>query len=121
MTPLWLDLRYALRTMAKAPGLTAVLVITLALGIGATTAIFSVVHAVLLRPLPYPAPDRLARLYTEITGKHGLPHVGFAVPSFHDLQRSCRSCAAIAAWQDASASLAGGDRPVRVQAIYATS
>ena len=62
MTSLWLDLRYALRTMAKAPGLTAVLVITLALGIGATTTIFSVVNSVILRPLSYREPDRLAAL-----------------------------------------------------------
>jgi predicted permease len=120
MTSLWLDLRYALRTMAKAPGLTAVLVITLALGIGATTTIFSVVNSVILRPLPYREPDRLARLYTEITGKVGLPHVGLSTLQVRDLRHDCRTCAAVAAWRDASPSLAGGDRPVRVHAIYAT-
>jgi FtsX-like permease family len=111
MTSLWLDLRYALRTMAKAPGLTAVLVITLALGIGATTTIFSVVNSVILRPLPYREPDRLARLYTEITGKVGLPRVGLSTLQVRDLRHDCRTCAAVAAWRDASASLAGGDRP----------
>jgi putative ABC transport system permease protein len=120
MTSLWLDLRYALRTMAKAPGLTAVLVLTLALGIGATTTIFSVVHAVILRPLPYREPDRLVRLYSEITGKIGLPRVGLATVQFRDLRRDCRTCAAVAAWRGVSASLAGGDRPVRVHAVYAT-
>ncbi|HEX3757258.1 MAG TPA: ABC transporter permease [Kofleriaceae bacterium] len=120
MTSLWLDLRYALRTMAKAPALTAVLLITLALGIGATTTIFSVVHSVILRPLPYPQPDQLARLYTEIAGKVGLPRVGLATVEVRDLRRDCRTCAAIAAWREASASLAGGDRPVRVHGIYAT-
>lgn len=120
MTSLWLDLRYALRTMAKAPGLTAVLLITLALGSGATTTIFSVVNSVILRPLPYREPDRLASLSTEITGKLGFPHLGFDVPGFHDLQRNCRTCAAVAAWRRSGSSLAGGDRPARVQATYAT-
>ncbi|MBA3391372.1 MAG: hypothetical protein H0T89_01955 [Deltaproteobacteria bacterium] len=58
MGSVWLDVRYALRMMLKASGLTAVLAITLALGIGASTTIFSVVSSVLLRPLPYEGPDR---------------------------------------------------------------
>ncbi|HMG24223.1 MAG TPA: ADOP family duplicated permease, partial [Kofleriaceae bacterium] len=120
MTALWLDARYALRMMAKSPGLTAVLIVTLALGIGATTTIFSVVNSVLLRPLSYPEPDRLARLFTEVTGKHGFPRVGFAAPSFQDLRRNCRTCAGVAAWRTTESSLAGGDRPVRVEATYAT-
>jgi putative ABC transport system permease protein len=120
MASLWLDIRYALRMMGKTPGLTAVLIITLALGIGATTTIFSVVHSVILRPLPYQQPDRLARLYSEITGKLGLPRVGFAAPAFSDLRRNCRTCAAVAGWTHGSASLSGGDRPVRVEATYAT-
>src|SRR5262252_5222855 len=103
MTSLWLDLRYALRTMAKAPGLTAVL-------------LFSVVNSVILRPLPYREPDRLASLSTEITGKRGFPRLGFDVPGFHDLRRNCRTCAVVAAWRRLESSLAGGDRPVRVQA-----
>ena len=65
MSSLWADLRFAFRMMAKTPGYTAVLVVTLALGIGASTTIFSVVHSVLLRPLPYKDPDRLVRVYTE--------------------------------------------------------
>jgi hypothetical protein len=67
MSSLWLDVQYAIRLMIKAPGLAAVLVITLALGVGASTTIFSVVNSVLLRPLPYDKPDELVRVYTEFT------------------------------------------------------
>jgi putative ABC transport system permease protein len=120
MSSLWLDIRYALRMMMKAPGLTAVLIITLALGIGASTTIFSVVNSIVLRPLPYEQPERLVRVYTEFHGKLSLKRFWMSPPEFDDLTRGCRSCEGVGAWARGSASLAGGDRPIRVDAAYVT-
>ncbi len=120
MGSLWLDVRYALRMMVKTPALTAVLAITLALGIGASTTIFSVVNSVVLKPLPYEEPERLVRVYTEFNSKLKLERFWVSPPEYDDLRKACRSCASVAAWRDGTASLAGGDRPVRVQAAYAT-
>src|SRR5687767_2518979 len=113
MGSLWLDLRYALRMMRRTPGLTAVLVVTLALGIGASTTIFSVVNSVLLRPLPYHEPDRLARVYTHFLGKQQNLFFDVATREYFDLRRVCRSCASVAAWNRNTAGIAGGERPLR--------
>jgi putative ABC transport system permease protein len=115
------DLRYALRMMARTPGFTAILVVTLAIGIGASTTIFSVVNSVLLRPLPYPEPDRLARIYTEFHGgKMTLPKFWVSYPEFEDFKRDCRTCESVGAYRETTVSLSGGDRPVRVDATLAT-
>ncbi|MCE9575989.1 MAG: ABC transporter permease [Deltaproteobacteria bacterium] len=121
MDSLWADIRYAVRMMVKAPAMTAVLAITLALGIGASTTIFSVVNSVVVRPLPYEHPGELVRTYTEVTGEAELSRFFVSPPEFDDLRRDCRSsCAAVAAWASGTASIAGGDRPVHVEATYAT-
>ncbi|HUS28784.1 MAG TPA: ABC transporter permease [Kofleriaceae bacterium] len=121
MGSLWLDIRYALRMMVKTPGLTAVLAITLALGIGASTTIFSVVNSVVLRPLPYERPDQMVRVYTEFKGQLGLHNFWVSGPEYDDLRKACRTCKSVAAWSRGTASLAGGDRPVRVEAAYGTA
>ena len=120
MRSVWFDVRYALRTMVKSPGLFSVLVITLALGIGASTTIFSVVNSVVLRPLPYQQPDRLVRVYTEFLGSMDLHKFWLSPPELDDLQKECRSCESVAGWARGDASLSGGDRPVRIDAAYVT-
>src|SRR5438045_1887008 len=79
------DIRYGLRMLVKTPTFTIVAVLTLALGVGATTAMFSIVNAVLLRSLPFPDPDRLVRIYFDNPGV-GLRGVRFSVPEFDDLR-----------------------------------
>jgi len=81
------DVRYGARVLRKAPGFTAIAVLTIALGIGATTGIFSVVDATLLRPLPYPHPEQLVSIEDDLPGS-GSENVGLSVPEWHDLQRS---------------------------------
>jgi putative ABC transport system permease protein len=120
MSNLMLDVRYALRMMLRSPGLTAVLVVTLALGIGASTTIFSVVNSVLLKPLPYKDPDRIVRVYTEFISANGLPKFWMSNPEYDDLQKACRTCDGIAAWANGSAVISGGDRPIRVDAAWST-
>ena len=84
---LWQDVRYAARMLRKSPGFTTVAILTIALGIGATTAIFSLVDATLLHPLPYPHPEELVRIEDALPGA-GTTDAGISIPEFKDLQRS---------------------------------
>ncbi len=108
---LWQDLRYGVRMLAKDPGFTTVAVVTLALGIGANTAIFSVVNGVLLNPLPYPHPDQLVAIYTSTTeGDRGMSSYANFVDWVHDN----RSFSALAAYRTDSFNLAGMGEPERL-------
>ena len=81
------DLKFALRQLRKSPGFTLIAVITIALGIGATTAIFTVVDATLLEPLPYPHAEQLVSIQDDLPGL-GARDVGMSQPEWGDLQRS---------------------------------
>ncbi len=111
MGPLVQDLKYGLRMLAKSPGFTAVAVITLALGIGANTAIFSVVNGVLLNPLPYPQPNRLVALYSKTAQ---FRRWSISYPNFLDWVRDNRSFSALAAYRADNFSLTGMGEPERV-------
>src|SRR5437870_11154513 len=96
MNTFWQDIRYAMRGLGRNPGFTLVTVVTLAFGIGANSAIFSVVNTVLLKPLPYRDPAGLVKVWTRFTGI-GLPNDQnwFSAPEFRDLSEQNRSFSAI--------------------------
>ncbi|HUL74831.1 MAG TPA: ABC transporter permease [Vicinamibacterales bacterium] len=106
----FLDLRHAVRVLAKNLGVTSLVVFTLALAIGATTAIFSVVWGVLLRPLPFPDPDRLMAVW-EVN--HRGTYSRLADPNFDDLRDRNRTFAAMAKYTAYVTSVAGGSEPTR--------
>jgi putative ABC transport system permease protein len=108
------DLRYALRQLGKAPGFTSVAVLTLGLGIGATTTLFSVVHGVLLRALPYPEPANIVRVFE--VGKDGTRPSSMSDPNFADMSQQSRSFEELAQFQTMLVSVSGGNEPARVMA-----
>src|SRR5688500_3197412 len=118
------DLRVAWRTLVRWPGFSAVALSTLALGIGAATAIFGLVDAVLLRPLPYAAADGLVAVWTRYTAESGEEHdfIPLSVPEYRDYRDATRALAGIAAFTTARLNLAGGDDPPdRVRVALATA
>ncbi len=109
------DLRHGLRLLARIPGFTAVAVLTLALGIGANTAIFSVVHAVLLRPLSLPSPERLVMVW-ENDRLRGTRQERASAPDFQDFRAQATVFEALSAWQSTDATLTGAGEPERLVA-----
>jgi len=111
MNPIWHDLRHALRLLRKTPSFTAVAILTLGLGLGACTAIYTVVYGVLLRPLPYPQPDRIMQLWqitaTRTDGR-------FSDPNYDDVRTQNRSFESMASFYDNVASVTGGASATRV-------
>jgi predicted permease len=108
------DLAYGLRGLIRNPGFAAVVILTLALGIGANTAIFSVVHGVLMRPLPYRAPERLV-LLNQAAPKIGDDSFGFSVPDFTDFRERTRAFSGLSEYHSMWFILLGRPDPERVQ------
>jgi putative ABC transport system permease protein len=114
---LWLDdfvrdLRHALRSLWRTPVFTVVAVLTLAMGIGANTAIFSIVNAVVLQPLPYPEPAQLMHLVTQYPGT---PRFRVSTPEYMEFREMNQSFSAVGAYMEGEADVTGGDVPRRVR------
>ena len=110
------DLRYALRMSLKNPGFTIVAVLTLALGIGANVATFSVVYAVLLRPLPFPHPEQLVRVFDDLRSSN-VKNVGMSAPELWDFQDKSGVFQDVSAVWPIDSDIAGTDRPVRAETL----
>jgi predicted permease len=110
---LWLDLRYASRALRQRPGFAIVVILTLGLGIGATTAFFTVVNAVLIRPFGYADADRLISIHERFPGA-GLDHLPFSPLDFEDLRRHQQSFETVAAYRTVVLELSGGGPPERI-------
>ena len=109
------DLRFGARTLRKNPGFTATAVLTLALGIGANTAIFSVVNAVLIRPLPFKDSSRLVMVWEGLP-QLGLPQLGFEAPDLQVFERGQKSFEEVGAFQTKKVDISGGGQPEQVTA-----
>ncbi len=106
------DLAYTGRWMRRSPGFTTVAVLTLALGVGASTAIFSIAEAVLLRPLPYPDPRRIVRVWEQAPDGHAM---NFSDPDFDDFHDQNHTFSALAVFSHLPLVVAGGARPLRLE------
>ena len=121
METLWQDMKYGARMILKSPGFALVAVLSLALGIGVNTAIFSVVDAVLLRPLPYKNPDRLVLLWSTAASQ-GLPISSTAPPDYREWRKQNHAFDDVAAFYYGDFNLSGpGQPPERVQGAIITA
>jgi predicted permease len=115
------DLRFAFRQLTKSPGFTAVAILTVALSIAACTAVFSLVNALLIRPLPYHAPQELVLLWQKFSAQ-GLDQIPVSAPEYLDYEKQTTSFEHIAAFDYTDLNLTGGDMPERIQgAVVAPS
>src|SRR5215470_17934293 len=112
------DVRYALRGLRRSPGFAAAAILTLALGMGATTAIFSVIRAVLLSPLPYGEPERRVMIWSRWKD---FDKTWLADGEVMDYRRLCPSLESVAAWGGGEANLTGGGEPVRIGVAQITA
>ena len=113
------DCRYAARRLRQSPGFAAAAILTLTLGIGANLAVFTVVRAVLLNPLPFPHPERLVRIYDDLRGSNSRD-VGISAPELWDLRDSSNVFQDISAIYPSDGNLTGGEKPQRIE-LLATS
>jgi predicted permease len=114
------DLRYAGRLLLRSPGFSLLTILTLALGIGANAAIFSVVNGVLLSPLPYRQPDRLMSIYSQFPGL-GFDRFWVSAPEFLDFRDQATTFRGVGAYRVQAVNLEGRDQPVRVQAAIVSA
>ena len=122
MESLFQDIRYALRQLRKSPGFTLTAVLTLAFGIGANTAIFSIVEGVLLRPLPFPEPGRLVTLGDVLEGvKYGADAPGVTAPGVRIYMRDTRSFSSLGGYQSSTYELSGAGEPADIDAARLTA
>ncbi|MES2524186.1 MAG: ABC transporter permease [Gemmatimonadota bacterium] len=119
MNALLLDVRQSLRSLLRTPGFTAIAILTIALGIGANTAIYSLVDHMLFRPLPFLDTDRLVAVWE--TAPNGNDHNEFSPANFTDLRAQSRTMSHVVAHSWTNANLTGGDRPERVQGFAVTA
>src|SRR5271154_1580276 len=108
-----LDLRYAFRMLYRSPGFSLIAIATMALGVGATTAIYSVIDATLLHPLPYPNPSELVRIEANLPGV-GAHDIGMSIPELKDLQNSGIFQSAAITGTGANVNLTGSAQPLRL-------
>ncbi|WP_394823955.1 ABC transporter permease [Pendulispora albinea] len=114
------DIRFAIRLLLKNPGFTAVAIVTLGLAVAANTVVFSIVHAILLRPLPFAEPGRLVQVASQYPGQFP-GYWGFSWHEYIDIAKDAHALESAGAWFTEDANLTGGDKPVAVRTTFATA